>query len=436
MGAGPGRPRQHRELDEVEEDLPTINELSEEAMAAEQEPPDIENFLSELGISKKQYRCQIKQYPTDGGTPAFLPCNYKGDYPDLAALGTKYGPGKYLYVFSWTIPHPSGNGNKRVIKELPVELSEHWSDAHEEYLYQYAIRRRRRLRQAKDKAELDSILYGDDKKPGGGKGGMEDLLDAKNSLMALGVPVGGGGSGGMDLTANGGANIFALMMSMQNKSTELLVTMMNNSQTQMMSLVTAVLGQQNNSPYGQMFKEVAGMMTQMVDLKQALNPEKQGVVDKIFNLMETVSPQIVQMLQMSAAQRRSNPLYQVAAKSEELQKLKGDQEMTDNLAAKLDTHYGIQATNDIMAVMGLERSEGMKMALRQAGYPTEPRQTPEPDTPPEDAVDTAGAAQYAQPKSKPPDENAVETGFKPVSDEETPGGVQLPPDDEDLDDMT
>jgi len=376
MALTPGRPRKHRALDEVE-DLPVINEFSQEALDSLDEPPDIENFLTELGIKGKQYSCQIKQFPAEGGgIPAFLPSNYKGRYPTIDELGTKYGPGKYLYVFTWTVPRPDG-GHKQTMKELEVLLSDAWDDAHEEYLYQYSLKRRKRLRQVKNKAELDGILY-DHEKPSGNPGnGMDNLIDAKNKLMQLGVPVGQSG-GGTDLMAGGTGGIFALMMNMQQKSTELMVQMMTGSQQQMMALVTAVLANNSNkgNPYGDMFKEVAGMFTQMVDLKQALNPEKQTMVDKIFTLLETVSPQVLGMLKMSAAQRRQDPLYKLAASSQELKNLKGDPEATDALATKLDAHYGVQNTNDIMTVMGLSRSEGMKTKLRGMGYPTEPRQTP------------------------------------------------------------
>lgn len=369
----PGRPRKHRELSDIE-DLPIINEFSAEALDNE-EPPDIENFLAELGIQGKQYSCQIKQFPAEGGgTPAFMPSNYKGKYPSIDELGTKYGPGKYLYVFTWAVPRPDGGGPKRAMKELEVMLSDAWDDAHQEYLYQYSLKRRKRLRQIKDKAELDGVLYTTDRNDGGNRGSMDDLVDAKNKLVSLGVPFGGG----TDLTTSGGGGIFALIMGMQQKSTELMVQMMTSSQQQMMALVTAVLSNNSNkgNPYGDMFKEVAGMFTQMVDLKQALNPEKQTMVDKIFGLLETVSPQVLGLLKMSSAQRRADPLYRLAAGSQELKNLKGDPEATDALAAKLDAHYGVQNTNDIMTVMGLSRSEGMKGKLRGMGYPTEPRQAP------------------------------------------------------------
>lgn len=414
----PGRPRTNQDLSDIETDVPIINELSEEALRHE-EPPDIENFLAELGIHNKQYKCQIKQFPAEGGgMPAFLPSNYKGSYPNIEELGTKYGPGKYLYVFTWRIPNPEGSGNKTTMRELEVILGDAWQDAHEEYLYQYSIKRRQRLRSLKNKAEMDNILYGDDKKPSANNNGLDSLLDAKNQLMSLGVPV---GSSGTDLATKDQTGIFALVMQMQSKSTELMVTMMNNSQQQMMSLVTAVLANnsQNQTPYTQMFKEVSSMMTNMVGLKEALNPEKQTVVDKIFNLMEAVSPQILQMLQMSAAQRRSNSIYQAAAKSPELQQLKGDPAMTDELARKLDSHYGVQNTNDIMAVMGLERSDGMKMALKNAGYTIDPRQTTQTDEIPPDAVDA----------------EVTDVDEQPGADDNGQTGDTLPDVTEDLDNL-
>lgn len=397
MTKGPGRPRRDSYLN-VEDDLPVTNELTAEAFESDT-PPDIEDFLAELGITNKEYGCQVKQWPADGGGfPEFLPGNYKGSYPTIEELGKKFGPGKYQYFFKWRVPNANGVGNKATVKELTVVLSEKWRPAHEEYLFQFALQRKQRRRQMKEQAELDNILDIDERsKPK--KDGIESLLDAKNQLSALGVPVGMTGQTGMELTKEG-PGVFALIMQMQQKSTELLVTMMNNAQNNMMQLMTAIMSNNNGSnSYQTAFKEVTSMITGMVDIKQALNPEKQGVVDKIFNLMESVSPQVLDMLKMNAGQRRKSPVFQIAANSQELKDLKGDQQMTDALAARLDAHYGVQNTNDIMAVMGLDRSGEMKQKLRQMGYPVNPRQEETTPESPDDSVI------YSQPAQQPEEQN-------------------------------
>jgi len=369
------RKKQLPPADVMDEDT-IINEFAQ-ATYEDETPPDIDEFLSEIGIAKKQYICTLKQFPPDqSGTPIFLPGQWKGSYPTIAEIGAKFGPGKYIYVFSWKVPGPTGNP-KTASKSHEVILGEQWEDAHQEFIYQYSITRQKKLENLKMKAETQRILTGGNS-PKSNENPMDDLLDAKNKLAALGVPVGNAGA----LANTGEGSILPLMLNMQQESTKLLVTMMDASQKNMMQLMGIMMQNQGgNNSFQQAMKETISMVTNVVDLKQALNPEKATMVDKIFDFMQGVAPQITAILAQPRAQARQDPMVQIAKERPEVQAVMGDPQAMDALAQKLDAQYGIAQANEILDVMGMTRSEGLKDHLKKAGYQVEPQGASEQQPP-------------------------------------------------------
>jgi len=364
-------PKKHIPPSEVMDEDAIVNAFAQETYEDET-PPDIDEFLSEIGISKKQYTCTLKQYPPDqSGTPIFLPGHWKGKYPSIAEVGAQFGPGRYVYVFAWKVPSPTTGHPKTASKSHEVVLGDQWEDAHQEFLYNYSIQRQKKLENLRMKTEHQRILSGNTANNNQNSNPMDDLLEAKNKLAALGVPVGNAGA----LSAGGdNSSILPLIINMQQKSTELMVTMMNNSQSQLMTLVTAILnrdGGQNS--FQAAMKETINMVTNVVDLKQALNPEKATMVDKIFDFMQGVAPQITAILAQPRSKAKQDPMVQVAKDRPEVQAVMGDQAAMDVFAQKLDAQYGITQANEILDIMGMERSEALKEHLKQAGYSVEPK---------------------------------------------------------------
>jgi hypothetical protein len=373
----PGPKKKHVAFDEEFDDLPVINEFSEEALADET-PPDIDQFLSELGIANKQYTCTIKQYPPDGtGTPIFMPGGWKGSYPSISELGSKFGPGKYLYVFTWRVTGPDGK-YKNTVKQTEVILGEQWQEAHDEYIYQYNVRRKKKLASLKMKEEQNRILNGDDYNKQEKSSGIDNLIEAKNQMAALGVNF-GGGNGGMDLVSGEGGGLLGMMMAMQQKSQDNMLMMMNQNSQNMMNLFGIMMQNNGGNSYNDAVKDAMNMVTSMVDMKNALNPEKEGLVDKIFGFMQTMGPEVARVLAQPRAAAKQDPMVQMAKNRPEMQEVMNDQAAMDALAVKLDADYGVKQANEILDVMGMKRSDQLKNHLKQGGHNPEPTAGPPPN---------------------------------------------------------
>lgn len=357
--------------DEAEE-MPIINDFAQDAFDDET-PPDIDEFLSEIGLEGKQYRCTLKQYPADdSGVPVFMPGSWKGSYPSIPELGSKFGPGRYLYIFSWRVPNPAG-GTKAACKQTEVVLGDQWQEAHEEYLYQYSIRRKKKLENLKLQEEQRSILNGTQNNHNKGNGdGVSDLLEASNKLRQLGVPVGATGRG-TDLMGTDGGGLLPMLFNMQQKSSEQMMLIMQNNQASMMQLFGMIMTKDNGgNSFQQAMKETISMVTNVIDLKQALNPEKATIVDKIFDFMQGVAPQIATILAQPRDKARQDPMVKLAQSRPEMEAIKTDQAAIDALSQKLDSEYGIKQANEILDVMGLQRSQALKHHLKTGGYDPEP----------------------------------------------------------------
>jgi len=341
-------------------------------------PPDVEEFLAGLGIEKKQYTCVVTQWPVEGGgQPIYITPTYKAKYPSIDEIGIEFGPGKYTYHFKWRIRNDQGTGYKPTMKTLDIKLGHQWADKHEEYLYQQKIERRKRLQRMRDNAEADSILYAAEKfnanaPQGDGMNEVDKLKAYGRTLMEL-----------TSLTAptpakSDNAMIPMMMQMMQMASNQqqdtmkFMMTLMQANQNSNTQLMTAMIQGNAGKPVHNQLKEVIETVGGIVDMKQMLNPEKETVVDKIFNTVNIVASQIPALIKKSPEEREKDSIMQIARASQEYKDLQNDQAMTDALAAKLDSHYGVEQTNNIMAVMDLDRSPEMKATMQAQGQSPDP----------------------------------------------------------------
>lgn len=155
------------------------------------------------------------------------------------------------------------------------------------------------------------------------------------------------------------------------------------------------------------------MVTNVVDLKQALNPEKATMVDKIFEFMQGVAPQITAILAQPRGQAKQDPMVKLAKEQPEMQAVMNDQQAVDALAQRLDSQYGISQANEILDVMGMQRSDALKDHLKKAGYQVDPQgqtQHKPQETTPQDAQD----AEIVEPEIPP----TIDTGDDGIEDME------------------
>ena len=330
---------------------PVINNLDEDQCI----PEDIELFLAENGIKDITYTCSVKMYPLGGGgEPRWLPCTMKNEYPSREELGRRFGPGKYHMMFNWRSIDPTDNKRKQRGKELSFILGEEWGDLYDEYMAEKYIERRKKIKSIKERTELENALEGDEHKRT--RSGLDELLESKMNLEKLGLNIGGNNN----LPAKTeNENMFLLMLKMSQHSSDMQMQMMMDNNKNSMALITALIANQNNNNGNnnpnKMMEMVLNMVTSTVDLKNALNPEKETTVDKVFNLMEGALPLILNLAQQKAHERIKNPIYNMAMNSPEMQEMKSDPQMQEAWIKKWDAVHGKENTDTILATVGMAR---------------------------------------------------------------------------------
>jgi len=311
-------------------------------------PEDIEDFLSDNGIKDASYVCTLKRYHKDGSEVAeWLPGSTKSSYPDIQDVGRRFGPGKYLFCFSWKAVDPDGK-RKKHYKEYKILLGEEWNDVYDEYQAEKWAEKQKKIEATAMRQQYQNAVKGN--VPGTAppqadpaKAGIEQLQESVQMLRSLGMPVGG------NVPANTNNDNQLQMFQM-------IMGMMAQSQKQSNDLMIALLTSQKPQTGNDVMKEMVNMVGTALNLKEALTPEKEGTVDKVFKLMESVLPQIAAMAQQSRAERLQNPLYQVAMQSNEMQQMKQDPNMLKSWVEKWDKKHGSENTDEILSTIGIDRN--------------------------------------------------------------------------------
>lgn len=349
-----------------------------------EEPPDVTEFLNNIGIAEKQYVCTIKKAPLEGSaTKTFLPGNYKGCYPEIEDIGKRFGPGQYFYVFAWTNTDAAGK-SKKSMKEYKIYLGSEWDDIHDDHMAElWAKKEKNIVKMAQQKKLRDAargILPDDSKTPD--KDPIDEMRKTMGVLKDLGVPI--GGNQNLPQTNNDSSmTMMMAFMQLQQKSSENSMTMM----VQMMGMMMS-----NNKPQsnGDMMSEMFSMFKGMVNMKEILNPEKQTMVDRLFTLAESAMPAIMAIAAKPREQRAADPLVGMVKNSEDFNNIKNDPEALKEMIRKWDDAHGYEKTNIILETVG----------LRRPGSPIPPDdepllRDPDPDIVGESSQETEGTAESA-----------------------------------------
>lgn len=327
---------------------PLIGTIQQGGFISE-EPPDVTEFLNNIGIAEKQYVCTIKKAPLEGSaTKTFLPGNYKGCYPEIEDVGKRFGPGQYFYVFAWTNKDTNGKMVKSM-KEYKIYLGSEWDDIHDEHMAEVWAKKEKNLIKTAHQKKLRDAARGifPDESKTPDKDPIDEMRKTMGVLKDLGVPI--GGQGQVPTTNNNDSmTMMMAFMQIQQKSSENSMNLM----VQMMGMMMANNKPQNNN---EMMTEVFSMFKGMVDMKEILNPEKQTMVDRLFTLAESAMPAIMQIASKPQAQRMADPLVGMVKNSEDFNNIKSDPELLKEMIRKWDDAHGVEKTNIILETVGLRR---------------------------------------------------------------------------------
>ncbi len=331
-------------------------------------PDEIKNFVLTSGVANK-FTVMLKQR-LDGGSPVVLQSFYN-QYPDVNALGEQWGPGKYIYVFSWRAKGISGK-TETMTKDYEIEMPERaWKWKHHDWL-----KKRDKERQAEAEADLLAEISKARIIGAGGNGPqvseVDSLKKSADLLRSLGVPIGGPQTKAPEppkktfsekliemapaITALGAVVspiAIALIQRVKPK----------DDQTLTNTLLAHVL---NNKPQeNEMMKQfptfLMGAVKQLMDFKEAMQPEeKQSMVEKILDKLAPMVPAVLAMATQPKAALDQNPMVKMARADKGLQAIATDPEAAMIAVQKLDEAYGFQQANDILSVAGIERPEELR----------------------------------------------------------------------------
>jgi hypothetical protein len=356
-------------------------------------PDEITDFVRMNDVSDK-FVVMLKQRPEGGGVAQTLR-SFTNYYPNVNTLGTEWGPGSYTLVFSWRAEGKSGK-KETVTKDFKIELPERaWAHEHHRWL----MERNKKYQEEKEsvwkeEAAKAKIMGGPVTTPAP----TSDLDSLKKMLeiaRSLGVPIGQGVKAEpkekekksftekmIDLapaiTAIGAiVGPIAVAIIQRPKPA--------NDSTLTNTLVNHLITNkpQENDTMKQFVPFLMGTMKQMFDFKQSMEPEeKQSFVEKVFDKLAPMVPQVLALATQPRAQMESNPMVGMARNLGDVKAMKSDPELAHLGVQRLDEVYGFQQANDILAVFGMERPKDLEGNLEKF-----PSKGFRPDGQPEDIRD-------------------------------------------------
>lgn len=339
-------------------------------------PIEIKELMETHGLNEKSYQCMLKEVRnSDGEAVDSYITSWRRRFPTIEWIGKNYGPGTYRLCFIWRGVRADGKTGSRT-ENIPIEISDKYQDIYDEFQLQKKIERVKRknkmIRDAKlskqleDDLNLEGVSSGNNANPdvqGAAKGYYKEMLDFAQSvglqkkgldweklmpLLITGVPA------IMKIFSERAA----IEREERNRFMTLLMTMNSNSSQQLVDVIKSQNGPSSGTQY---MKEITDMIVGAMDLKTALSPEKETVVDKIFKTIEGVAPAIVQMASMKQAERENNVAYKMARTyvdaAPEFKQMENDPMIKHEVINRLDEVFGWEQADMILAVAGYERPQ-------------------------------------------------------------------------------
>lgn len=358
-------------------------------------PDEVLGVLDEFGLhSGKPFRTIIKELPEGCDDPALgaFVKSFSKTVPTIEYLGRNYGPGRYCLVFTWKQKDPEQGRMISKSENVLLEVSDKYEPEYREYQHQQKIARLKRRKESVQDVILEGKLEGSLLDDGGGNNNKQDAKEYVKEMMAFNEQLGLKRGGidwekimpllitGLPLMLKALSEMGANARAQQQQMMTLMLTQSNNYNSQLVEVMKN-MGPQGGSDTMKEFRE---MLTSAIDMKELLAPNKPDTLaDKIFSMLETVGPQLLQIAQMSAQARAKDPRIAMAKtfvqNNPDFQQLEDSPESKANLIRKLDGFYGWQQTDSILQVMGWERPTDCPR-LDEQRYPAGTAEQPQAST--------------------------------------------------------
>ncbi len=339
---------------EVDESL-LVDNLEEDMV-----PDEISQFFEELGVGKKSFNVMIRK-PAGGGGGGWLHVDtLKSQVPSLDLIGEHYGPGDYTLAFSWYQSKSAPGGAKTIIKNMAVSLpSEPWKRRHLRWLAEQDRQAeeeedRQNSRQIQ-RATVRSVAKG----MTGGASSIEELKVAAQLLRELNPQANRQGINWNEILTGVAAVagiLTPLIAPMLTRKQDFSVKdLLDMNQANSDRMITLLANQNRQSPGEEKVMGLLDTVLKAADrvVSMGAAPEKETIGERIFNMLENIGPQmLLAFANKSQTDREKDPMFKIAAGSEELRLLQTDPQALVEVVNNMDKEWGFDQTNTIL--------EGMK----------------------------------------------------------------------------
>lgn len=347
-------------------------------------PQEILDAIESFDLPDLGFRAQLKRVPEtaqDIGGQAVHLGSWRNRVPSIDYVGKVFGPGTYTLVLTWRIRMDEEKKFKNQAERITFSVGDEWADIHGLYNTEQKIKYMRRQKDTIRKARMDNLIDSsladelmgeEDKKQTETvdpiEAGKKFVAQTMESAQMLGLTKAEQGNGftfekllgiAIPLLPNimsAFSNAAQSRNQMMEKFMMVMLNQANSNNSQLIEMMKASQGQGSGSHAVQEFKD---MIFGAIDVKQALNGNKESVVDKLFKVVESVAPQVLHLASVSQQKRQQSLPYQMAKtyvnNSPDFQALRDDPQLLVQLVGKLDRYYGWEQADAILQVGEMQR---------------------------------------------------------------------------------
>jgi hypothetical protein len=351
-------------------------------------PEEIRGIIEEHGLSKKDFSCTLKEVPAgstenvDTSSNSIYIKAWKRQIPSTEWIAREHGPGFYILILTWRIIDRENNVHRTKREIVNIQISDKCAAEYKKHQLDKKIndasatgtKVREAIVEKTIEGQLISAITGSrsEDKNQTPKEYLEELM---STVRTLGLPVGGFGNAAPPakiewdkflpaIITGATALLGVFQQASQRRSEEnnklfmLLLSQNQNASSQMLELVKAQSGTQNNP-----LKELQSMVMSAMDIKEMMNPAKETLSDKIFKIVEMVAPQILNIA-AAAAQNRQPPrgpavdMAKMYVKADpDFAKLRNDPVEMEKFVRRLDDRIGWENADVVLNVVEWTRPE-------------------------------------------------------------------------------
>lgn len=377
----------------------------------EEIPDEIVHAIAEHGLGARGFKTILKQIPegaseTDCNAPYIK--GWDRAIPTIDYIAREYGPGTYVMIFSW---RTTVEGKQKVFTErVSFIISDKYENEYKEYQFARRLKemekRREKIRDMKINGEMEKTL-GLDLEPDKKEDLQEAAIRYVDNVTSMAEKL-GLSRVNAQVPATSGMNwreiaplllsaVPAVMKMMQDSETArreesrqymtLLISTMSQNNSQMLD----VLKNQQPRSGSDMAKEMFDMIREAIDVKEMIQGQgKDSIADRIFNVIEGVAPQLMEVAKLSAMQRAHDPRALIAQTymraDPDFQQLKKP-EVQSEVIRRMDEVFGWTQTDAVLTAIGMERNADCPR-IPEKELPIDQRQKAPPETESEDELTT------------------------------------------------